>query len=325
MTVRFINRMLSHASEVMQAAANGDLDTRMTAFGRSEQRHLAEAFNTMMDNVRTTVTGIRTAAEQSRASAAASTAAYATMAGTVQTTAAELTAISASANHVTGDIGEIASGTEQIRTAISEVDARASQVTTAAREAVGGATEAAASVDRLRESSRRIGDVIRTITAVAEQTNLLALNATIEAARAGEAGKGFAIVAGEIKDLARETAQATEEIIRRVEGIQADADRAVRLVGGFTEMIESIASHQTSIANAVSEQGTATTAMAHGAGAVRLNAVEIARAIDEVAAVADGAQAAAEQAERAADEVAAIAAQLTELASGNAARSTANA
>ncbi len=131
----------------------------------------------------------------------------------------------------------------------------------AARVAAGAVTEAEATnqtIARLGESSKEIGDVVKVISAIAGQTNLLALNATIEAARAGEAGKGFAVVADEVKELARETARATEDIARRVEAIQADTGGAVAAIGRIGEVIGQINDYQLTIASAVEEQ-TATT------------------------------------------------------------------
>src|SRR6202000_530375 len=107
-----------------------------------------------------------------------------------------------------------------------------------------------ATVSKLGESSVEIGQVIKVITSIAEQTNLLALNATIEAARAGEAGKGFAVVANEVKELAKETAKATEDITRKIEAIQADTTSAVAAIGQISEVIGQINDIQNTIASA---------------------------------------------------------------------------
>jgi methyl-accepting chemotaxis protein len=139
-------------------------------------------------------------------------------------------------------------------------------------------------VSRLGESSREIGDVIKSITSIAEQTNLLALNATIEAARAGEAGKGFAVVAGEVKELAAESARAAEDVARRVEAIQNDTNSAVSAIAQIAEIVESINNYQMTIASAVEEQTATTNEMSRSVAEAATGSTEIAGNINEVAA-----------------------------------------
>ncbi len=146
--------------------------------------------------------------------------------------------------------------------------------------------ETNATVSSLGESSAEIGNVVKVITSIAEQTNLLALNATIEAARAGEAGKGFAVVANEVKELAQETARATEDIARRVEAIQSDTTGAVDAINRISAIIERINDFQTTISSAVEEQTATTAEMSRNVTEASTGAVQIAKNIAGVAQAA---------------------------------------
>jgi methyl-accepting chemotaxis protein len=167
---------------------------------------------------------------------------------------------------------------------------RISQNANEAALVVGGAVAAAqatdATVSKVGESSQEIGNVVKTITSIAEQTNLLALNATIEAARAGDAGKGFAVVATEVKDLAQETARATEDISRRVASIQTDTDTAVAAIRDIGEIIAKINDYQLTIASAVEEQTATTAEMNRGVAEAADGISEIAGSIGTVATAA---------------------------------------
>ncbi|WP_346158575.1 methyl-accepting chemotaxis protein, partial [Nonomuraea recticatena] len=138
-------------------------------------------------------------------------------------------------------------------------------------------------IAELSAASAEITDVVRTISSIAEQTNLLALNATIEAARAGDAGKGFAVVAGEVKDLAQETAKATEDISRRVEAIQADTGGAVTAIEEIGQIIARINDYQLTIASAVEEQTATTQEMNRGINEAAVGTTRIAGSISTVA------------------------------------------
>ncbi|GAB78927.1 Methyl-accepting chemotaxis protein [Austwickia chelonae] len=174
------------------------------------------------------------------------------------TTSTELTSVSSGTEDVSRGINTVASGTEEMSASIREIAKNAQDAAGVAATAVQAAEDTTSTVTKLGESSLEIGNVVKVITSIAEQTNLLALNATIEAARAGEAGKGFAVVASEVKELAQETAKATEDISQRVGQIQIDTEAAVTAISQISRIISQINDTQSTIASAVEEQ-TATT------------------------------------------------------------------
>ena len=157
---------------------------------------------------------------------------------------------------------QVQSSTDQMTTAISEIARNATESARVASSAVQLAASTNTIVGSLGESSAQIGQVLKVITTIAQQTNLLALNATIEAARAGTAGKGFAVVANEVKELAKETAKATEDIGRRIEAIQGDANNAVDAIGKIGAVIDQIHDISNTIAGAVEEQTAVTNEIA---------------------------------------------------------------
>ncbi|GAA1789856.1 hypothetical protein GCM10009835_04120 [Planosporangium flavigriseum] len=308
-------RGLRHAAKVAMAAAEGDMTIRMDVMGKDELALLASSFNTMTIQMGETVRNMRETANRLAAAAQGLESTSSTMEGSVHETASQLETVYSSAERSTHDLAGIALSTGELQRAIAEISTNTTAVSTAAAGAIDTAELAATNVDQLRESSRRIGEVVRTITAIAAQTNLLALNATIEAARAGAAGRGFAIVAGEVKDLATATAAATEEITQKIGDIQAETERAVEAVASIASVIESISAYQHTIASVVEEQTTAAHAMASGAGHASENSTAVTAAVTGVRDAAARASDATTQTRGAAAELAAMSTELTRLAS----------
>ncbi|NBN76902.1 HAMP domain-containing protein [Microvirga tunisiensis] len=177
--------------------------------------------------------------------------------------AGETTEGAGSASSVSSDasanVETVAAAAEELSASIGEISRQVAEATRMMSSALDDALSTNARIGELAGAAQRIGDVVGLITAIAHQTNLLALNATIEAARAGEMGRGFAVVAAEVKDLANQTSQATEEISAQVAGIQAATEEAVRSIGRITAAMSSVNGYTTAIADGVVQQGKATT------------------------------------------------------------------
>jgi methyl-accepting chemotaxis protein len=212
------------------------------------------------------------------------------MSAAAEQTTAQANLVSAAAEQVSGNTRLVSGSVENLVTSIHEIAKSAQDAAAVARRAVEMAGTTSATMDALGRSSAEIGAVVKVITSIAEQTNLLALNATIEAARAGEAGKGFAVVANEVKDLARETAKATEDIGSRIESMQHDTSRAVAAIAEIGSVIGRIDELQTRIAAAVEEQSATTgeigrniTEATTGTGEIAENIVQVAQAAQSTA------------------------------------------
>jgi len=214
------------------------------------------------------------------------TASSQSMSATAEETSAQANVVSAASEEVSRNVSTVATGTEEMSASIREIASNAADASKVAGHAVTVASSTNDTVAKLGVSSAEIGKVIKVITSIAQQTNLLALNATIEAARAGEAGKGFAVVANEVKELAKETAKATEDISQKIEAIQSDASNAVKAIGEISTIIGRIADIQGTIASAVEEQTATTNEMGRNVGEAAKGSSEIAQNITGVAEAA---------------------------------------
>jgi methyl-accepting chemotaxis protein len=232
------------------------------------------------------------------------------MAGNARTAAAQADDVVASAGAVAASVDTVATGSAQMESAIREIAHNATEAARVAHQAVDVAGATTATVGKLGDSSEEIATVVKLINGIAEQTNLLALNATIEAARAGEAGKGFAVVASEVKELAQETARATEDISRRVEAIQADTSGAVEAISRISTVIGEINDFQATIAAAVEEQTATTNEMNRNVAEAAHGTQGIAAAISGLAAGTQETNQRVADAQRAAGELARMSGEL---------------
>jgi len=235
------------------------------------------------------------------------------MVGNAEETSTQANVVSAAAEQVSKNVQTVATGTEEMSASIKEIAKNAQDAAKVATTAVKAAETTNATITKLGESSAEIGKVIKVITSIAQQTNLLALNATIEAARAGEAGKGFAVVANEVKELAKETAKATEDISQKIEAIQGDTKSAVLAIGEISTIINKINDYQNTIASAVEEQTATTNEISRNVAEAAKGSTEIAQNITGVAEAAKSTSSGAADTQRASGELSRMAAELQEV------------
>jgi len=273
-----LRRMISMLKDIAQG--EGDLTVRLKDESRTETQELAEWFNTFVNQVHEIIRELSgTARQVSQASSGllglskSLHDASGDMAGKSNTVAAATEEMSANMNSVASameefsiNIGTVATASEEMTATITEISHNASKAKDITGHAVTKANEASRRVDELGNAAREIDKVTETITAISSQTNLLALNATIEAARAGDAGRGFAVVANEIKELALQTARATEEIRVKIQGIQGATGVTVSEIQQVTQVINEVDTIVGTIAAAVEEQSVTTRDIADNVG-----------------------------------------------------------
>jgi methyl-accepting chemotaxis protein len=304
---------LRSVGTVLEAVASGDLtQVASTAHGR-EVREIAVAVNTAATSLRETVgalassAGVLSTTSVELASSSDQVSAGAQQVSSQSARAAE------TAHEVSASVLTVAAASEEMSASIREIAASANEGAQVAMRAVDVARTTGGTVARLVDSSAEIGNVVKVITSIAEQTNLLALNATIEAARAGDAGRGFAVVAAEVKDLAQETARATEDISRRVVAIQADTQGAVAAINEIGQIIEQINSYQLAISASVEEQSSTSEEVTRSVTEAATGSSAIAEDVTQMTMAAADSASASANSRQAASKLAGLAEELQEI------------
>ena len=296
--------------KVVQNVAQGDLTQHVSISGADAVGQLGEGFGILIEDLNGNMTAISRNAGALAASSEELTSSSQMMAANSEETSAQAGSVSSAAEQVSKNVQTVAAGAEQMTASIKEIARNAHEAARVATSAVRVAEVTSGTISKLGESSIEIGKVIKVITSIAEQTNLLALNATIEAARAGEAGKGFAVVANEVKELAKETAKATEDISHKIDAIQGDTTEAVKAIKEIRTIIGQVNDISMTIASAVEEQTATTNEIGRSVVEAAQGASDIARNITGVAQSAQNTALGATQTQAAAAALSQMAAEL---------------
>ncbi len=306
---------LQDVGRVLDKLAGGDLTGQVETEYAGDFGRLRAAVNALATQVREAIQQIGANASALVSAAEELNKVSQQMSASADQTANQANVVSAASEQVANNVQTVATGADEMGASIKEIAKNTADATRVATTAVKSAESTNQTISKLGQSSAEIGQVIKVITSIAQQTNLLALNATIEAARAGEAGKGFAVVANEVKELAKETAKATEDISRKIEAIQTDTKGAVEAIGQIGTVIVQINDIQNTIASAVEEQSATTNEISRNLAEAARGSSEITKNITGVAEAAHSTTAGATDTQKAAQSLERMSAELQGLIS----------
>jgi methyl-accepting chemotaxis protein len=311
----FMGRSISTSTSAVlskaEAIASGDLTgEEVNITSNDEFGDLATAMNRMQGNLVKMIVAVAENAQQVANASEEFSAVSQQITTNSEETSAQANVVSNATEQVNRNLQTVATGAEQMSSTIQEIAKNATESARVSGEAVKTAQITNDTITKLGVSSAEIGQVIKVITSIAQQTNLLALNATIEAARAGEAGKGFAVVANEVKELAKQTAKATEDISQKIAAIQSDTKGAVDAIATIGAIINQINDISSTIATAVEEQSATTNEMSRNVTEAAKGSTEITQNIAGVSQAAQGTSSSAQESMKAAHALAEMSTQL---------------
>jgi methyl-accepting chemotaxis protein len=310
-TTHLIARPVRDAGEVVRRIAAGDITSKdLDVRSLDEIGELSNNVNTMQHSLRAMISSVSISAERFAAKSVEFTDSYREITANSGEVSEQASVASATSENLKRNLQTVAAGTGEMNATIQDIAKNATESARVAGEAVKMARNTNSAITKLGESSTQIGEVIKVITSIAGQTNLLALNATIEAARAGEAGKGFAVVANEVKELAKQTAKATDEISLKIAAIQSDTKESVTAIAAIGDIISHINDISGTIATAVEEQSATTNEMSRNLTEAARGSTEIANSMVGVAQAAQSTSVGATASQKAAETLAHMSAEL---------------
>jgi methyl-accepting chemotaxis protein len=311
--VHAIVRPINAVKQVMESVAQGDLTRRVELIGGQEIGQLAQATNQTIANLRALVARIAQSSQTLSQSAQTLSNTATQLVATSTQTGAQATQLSSATQMVSSHISSVATSSEELSASVKEVAGNVVANARIANTAAHQTKESDSLITKLGATSHKIGEVVNTISAIADQTNLLALNATIEAARAGDSGRGFAVVANEVKNLAQQTANATNDIREKIKSIQLDVSGVTQALATISQTVVSLDSSQQSISAAVEEQSATTNEMARTLTQVSQGSTDIAMQITGLADASNTVAQGAEDSQRAAAQLSQLAVDLKDL------------